>query len=462
MEGEARFLAEVEEAARRFRDIPAHLPVKLVSHLDADGLSSCAILVRAMRRSGRLHAVRIVQTLDDQVLRELAREHYAAFLFSDIGSGQLDLVARHLHGRAVFVIDHHPPVAEANGVVLVNPHLFGIGGTCGAAVAFLFARALDPANEDMAHLAIVGLLGDQQQPDGGTLNRGILEVALRAGRIRVARGLRLFGMRSRPLHKALEYSTDPYIPGVSGSESGAIQFLREIGISPKDGAAWRKVVDLGEEEMRALATGIVLRRMDREIPEDILGDVYLIEGEAEDTPLRDAKEFATLLNACGRMDRSAAGIGACLGDGRLRSAALDTLVEYRRSIMSAMRWVERNPEAVRREKGYVLIDAGENIPHSIIGTVASMLSRNREFQPGTLILSMAAHDRHLKLSLRSCGKSPADLGRLMGEISSCIPGAIGGGHASAAGALVPTEQHDTLLHKAHEVLSRVAREERVA
>lgn len=474
----AAFRAHVEKAAQFFKTLPRNSPVRLISHFDADGLSACAIIIKALSRENRLHAVRVVQNLDDRVLSELAREDYAAFIFADLGSGQLGSIARLLPGRQVFILDHHSPQQHPGlpaSIIQVNPHLFGIDGSqdiSGSGVAWLFAQALNPANADMAHIAVIGMLGDMQGCGSGELNRSIVEASIAAGRISVRQGLRLFGMQTRPLHKVLEYSTDPLIPGVSGSESGAIQFLKQHNIPPKDNRQqWRRFIDLTEEEMRALATGIVLRRLSsskeatQANAEDILGDVYLIEGEAEGTPLRDAKEFSTVLNACGRMDRASVGIGACLGDARLKKAALDTVAEYRREIMNALRWVERSQDSgsIHMKDGYLIINAGEEVPHAIIGTVASILSKNNQFPPGTFILSLAeTRDRSIKASLRVCGDSPGfDLRQILQEMTHQISGALAGGHRAAAGALVPLDAEAELISNAHAVLGKYALEERV-
>ena len=476
----ALFRAHVEKAATFFKTLPSSSPLRLVSHLGADGLSACAIMVKALSRENRLHAVKVIQTLDDKVLKEFAREDYGTFIFIDLGSGQLESIARFLQDRQVFILDHnspqqHPPLPES--IIHVNPHLFGIDGSkeiSGSGVAWLFARALNPANNDMAHLAIVGMLGHMQSRGAGELNSSIVDAAIAAGRISVRRGLRPFGMQSGPLHKVLEYSTDPLIPGVSGSESGAIQFLKKHNITPKDARQqWRRLIDLSEDEMKALATGIVLRRIGEENntnpndtnSEDILGDVYLIEGETDDTPLRDAKEFATMLNACGRMDRASVGIGTCLGNTTLKKAALNTVTEYRDEIMNALRWVERNrnSDLIQEKNGYIVINAKEEIPHTILGTIVSILSKNNRFPPGTFIFSLAeTEDRSIKANLRMCGDSPGfDMREILQEMTARISGALADGHRAAAGALVPSDAEAELISNAHAVLGKYALEERV-
>ena len=61
---------------------------------------------------------------------------------------------------------------------------------------------------------------------------------------------------NRPVHKALEYSTNPFIPGISGEESASIQFLSSLGIELKKEGSWKTLADLTDEETKKLATAI--------------------------------------------------------------------------------------------------------------------------------------------------------------------------------------------------------------
>ena len=63
-----------------------------------------------------------------------------------------------------------------------------------------------------------------------------------------------------------------------------------------------------EEEIKKLVSGIILRRLSEDSPEDVLGDVYILNEEEKESPFRDAKEFSTLLNACGRLEKASLGM----------------------------------------------------------------------------------------------------------------------------------------------------------
>src|SRR3989344_4660014 len=271
-----------KNAAEAFKQMDQKEVVRLVSHLDADGISACALMIRLLNNENRKYSVSIVQQLNKAVISQLATEPYKCFIFTDIGSGVAFEIRELLKDRKVFVLDHHSieHYSPADNIVLVNPHICGIDGgreISGAGVVFRFACAVDRVMEDLAHIAIIGAIGDLQEQNGFLrLNQEILDIAVKKDKIQVKKGLRIFGSQTKPLHKALEYRTDPYIPGVSGSESGAVQFLHQIGIEPKNGSEWKKIVHLSDEEMKRLVTGIIMKRLNEANPDDVLGNIYIL------------------------------------------------------------------------------------------------------------------------------------------------------------------------------------------
>lgn len=464
------FKDRIKEVSRRFKELNKKEAVRIISHLDADGISACSILIKAMNRDNRKYSVSIIQQLNIETLKELASENYKSFVFTDLGSGQIEFVREILKDRKVFILDHHKPgvdIAIEENLIHANPHLFDIDGTkeiSGAGVVYFFARSLDEKNEDMAHIAVIGAIGDLQEENGfSKLNREILETAERLGKIKIKTGLRFFGAQTKPLYKLLEYSTDPYIPGVTGSETKAIHFLQQIGIDPKQENDWKKLNHLSEAEMKKLVTGIVMKRLNEKKPEDVLGNIYILCEEQEESPLRDAREFSTLLNACGRLNKASLGVGACLGDKKAKIKAIKNLEEYKRQIIGAINWFDKNKNTqyVIKENGSLIINARDNILGTIAGTLASILAKSGEFEDGTMILSLAHLDKNIKASLRVCGNSKAaDLREIIKLIVEKTGGEAGG-HYRAAGAIIPIEKEEEFINAAREILGKVGLEEAV-
>jgi len=467
------FKEDIKRVAEEFRKIDKNETIRLISHIDADGISAASLMIKCLNNENMKYSISIVQQLKKDFLIELSKESYKYVIFTDLGSGVISEIRELLKDRIVFILDHHEPefkeIKDEN-IFMVNPHKFDIDGgmeISGAGVVYLFARSLDENIKDFAHIAIIGAIGDLQEKNGfSKLNLEILDDAVKRGKIKIIKGLRIFGAQTKPLHKVLEYCSDPYIPGVSGSESGAIQFLSTLGIDPKIGKDWKKIGNLTEEEMQKLVTGVIMKRMNEKNPEDVLGNVYLLKEEDHELPTKDVREFSTLLNACGRLGKASLGIGACLGDKNIKAKAIKSMDIYKKEIVNSMRWYEDNKDTnlITRDKGYLIINAQDMVKHTMIGTLASILSKSNDFKESTFILSLARSDEDFtKVSLRRSGRdNDQDLKLIIDKIVQGIEGCEAGGHANAAGALIPTDKEDDFINNANEVLRKFALEEKVS
>jgi len=480
-----KFYEQVSLAAKVFSGIDKKQNIRLITHLDADGICAASIIVKAMNRDNRRYSLTVVPQLSDLIIESLKADDYETYLFTDIGSGKISSIAEHLGQKKIFILDHHEIKIDDINTILekyptitfVNPHMFGIDGgidISGAGVSFLFAKALDERNKDLAHIAVIGAIGDVQEHKGfGKLNNDILNIAVEQNKIKVIDGLRLFGAYTRPLHKVLEYSTDPYIPGVSGSESCVISFLNQLGINPKNEKGWKKLIHLRDDEMKKLIAGIVLRRLGEDKPEDILGKIYLLVDEEEESPTKECREFSTLLNACGRLGKASLGIGACIGDSKLKKKAINAMTDYKKEIITAINWFHdskrNNSSLIIKGNKYYIINAKDKILHTIIGTLASILTKSNEFEDGTLVLGMAQcfETKTTKVSLRMSGRNGAGSGNTNVDLRSIVERIVAlsagesGGHKNAAGAVIPTEKENEFIAAAKTVLEQLQVEEKV-
>jgi len=307
-------------------------------------------------------------------------------IFTDFGSGYIDLLSEKTADFKTVILDHHPIIGEESAnFVHVNPHLHRIDGArdlSGAGVAYFVAKAVDKINADLAPMAVVGALGDLQdkydQRMLGGVNGKIVEDATTAGFLTVEKDLIFFGRETRPIHKTLASTTNPFIPGISGEEDKSLAFLASLDIKPRHGDRWRALRDLSEEEKRrlcsALADYLLSKGLRYEVT-NLIGHVYTLNREEPWTPLRDAREFAVLLNAAGRMDKPSLGVSICMGD---RSSALDAankvLEEYRRTINKYLGWIVEKPERMRELESIYVVYGEDFIDDKIIGAISSILS----------------------------------------------------------------------------------------
>jgi len=464
------FSESMRNAAELFMKIPMKDSIKIVSHLDADGICAASIMISALIKLNRRYSLTILPTITEDALISLKDENEKHFVFVDLGSGSIDMVGANLQDKEIFILDHHMLQSQKNylNIVQINPHIYGIDGSrdiSGAGVVFLFTQFLVD-NKDMSRIAIVGAIGDVQENNGfRRLNNEILNIALSNNLIEVRRGLKFFGVQTKPLYKILQYSSDIAIPGVTGSESGSINFLLSIGINPKNSKGWRKIADLTDEEKKSLIAGIIMKREQKIAPADIFANNYLLIGEVDDSPFRDAKEFATLLNSCGRLNKASIGIGACLNDKKMKEMAVQNLSVYRKEIVNALNWYKdnANTDKIIRKKNIILINAEDDVFPTMIGTLGSILSKNADIEKNTFILSLARNDDNTtKISLRISGNPEGvNLKEIIGLIIERINHGSAGGHSFASGAVIDTDHEDVFIKASLEVLENYVLEEKL-
>ncbi|MEE8167977.1 MAG: DHH family phosphoesterase [Candidatus Hydrothermarchaeales archaeon] len=465
-------LKDLEEASKLLKEhLEEGKAVRIVTHYDADGLSSGAIVHKCLARLGASVHTRSVKQLDEDVATEIFSEDEDTdvMLFVDLGSGQVDTIAKlRSSSTPTIILDHHQFKDENEELMHINPHQYGINGAreiSGAGMAYLLAKAMDSRNMDLSGLAVVGAIGDIQDADGKLIgpNKDILEDGVKAGVVKVEKDLRLFGRQTRPLYKALEYTTDPFIPGVSGSESACIQFLNDLDIPVKKGDSFTLLVDLSESERQRLVTALILRMIEHkiapELAESIVGDVYTLVKEKERTPLRDAKEYATLLNGCGKHGSNGIGIAVCLGDrGAIYKKSLEMLMKHKGYISTCYTWLSENLDRIKDMESLYYFHVGKEIDSNVIGTVASMVLGSRLLGSIKPVIAFSeTEEGDIKVSSRGTKelvKDGLNLGKTMGYASEKLGKADGGGHDIAAGATIEKGQEEEFLRYAREEIER--------
>ncbi|MBD3163949.1 hypothetical protein GF323_02005 [Candidatus Woesearchaeota archaeon] len=181
----------------------------------------------------------------------------------------------------------------------------------------------------------------------------------------------------------------------------------------------------------------------------------------QDEGMKDIKSFATVLNACGRLNKGAIGAGACLGDKGMKEKAMECYDEYKAGIRKAKQWFEDNKDNNNIIKGinYLIINAKDKIPGNITGTLASIISKSDNCG---YVLSMGRLDESTKISLRVSGNKDADLREIIREIIVKLGEGEFGGHKDAAGALIPISRESGFISIAKEVLEKKGMEEMVS
>jgi len=444
-------LARAAEAAEILRDRASHASkILLLSHYDADGLAAIGIMGSSLARIKADFQLRVIKELDPQTLEDALRCDPDLVVLTDIGSGYLDTLTKTAEEREVLVIDHHPPTGNTAARLLqVNPHEFGVDGATeisGAGLAYLVARKMSPINVDLSVLAVVGALGDMQDKNDERRLRGpndlAVQDAVNCGCLRTDKDLLFFGRETRPIHRALALTTTPYLPHLSGEEDNCTALLVSNKISLKVGERWRTTSDLSREEKQTLLSAIVELLVSKGFKGnkalELIGTVYTITNEPAGSPTRDAREFSSMLNACGRMDRQGLAASICLGE---RGAILDEVQEvvasYRKTLAEYMEWLTDTPSAIMELKTVCVVRGEDKIAENMTGAFSSILSSAGHLKPNkATIVGARSRDGGVKVSARAPEallKKGVDLGLALQKAAAAL-GGFGGGHNVAAGA----------------------------
>ncbi len=417
---------EVRKTVEKFKN-----PL-VVHHYDCDGITSGAITIKALQNMNKPYRNKVYRKLDETAIEELKKED--EIIFVDLGGGT-ELV-NELKGEIV-IIDHHQ--TKNINHLQINPELFGYDGCLGlsasGAAYFTFRTQSD--------LAVVGAIGDVQYPFK-ELNLELVKEAVKSGEIKKTQDITLYGRGARPLTQFLLYSDDPYLPGISNNENGTNAFLKntEIILKEESSDKWRTYYDLNPEEKKIFINQLISYLCDKNLGEyskKLIGEVYLLENRPKNCEMYDAAEFSTILNACGRNNRTDIGLGVCLDHDKYYEEAKNLLLTHRRNLREGVQYAKHHIENFGK---FYFIDARGIIDDSIIGVVAGMLLSKRD-KP--LIAASLDENGNIKFSSRLLDKeSEINLGIILKEVSIQV-GGIGGGHKYAAGCTIPNDKINEFL-----------------
>ena len=226
-----------------------------------------------------------------------------------------------------------------------------------------------------------------------------------------------------------------------------------MGIRGKDGSRWRVWDDLTREE-RERATASILELVGPEQESRAFGEMYRFPNMPARTGLRDAKEFATVLNSCGRYDDAETGLRICCGDMTALKDAERNRADHRKHISSAMSYIRDN-HLLRERRFIQWFDAGSEIKETVVGIVAGMVLSSGDCARNIPIIAFADSDDGVKVSARA-DRSLVDRGLDLSQImktASELVGGYGGGHTVAAGATIPPDQKERFLDIVEDLVS---------
>ncbi|MCA9487401.1 MAG: DHH family phosphoesterase [Nanoarchaeota archaeon] len=425
-----RLKLEIKRVSKEFLEEIKNKHVIVVSHFDTDGISSAAIMVQALKKRDQQFSLKIVKSLNKEFIDELPKDK--TILFLDLASGSFNHL-KEAKLKKVYIIDHHEINQEIpDNISIINPQLLEKQKISSSGLVYLFCKELDESNKEYAKLAVLGMIGDNLEKEIDNLNNGILE----DGEVKRKRGILIYPS-TRPLNRTLEFSSSPFIPGVTGNTEGVRDLIREAGIIPEKGK-YKSIIDLTEEETKNLTTGIILRNP--EIKEKkLVGDIFLIKLFGK---LEDAREISAKINACSRMGESTIALKLCMESLAGKKRAESIHAKYRQMLISGLKKVDEL-EKIQGEK-FMIINARQEIKDTMIGTVVSILSHSSLYKEETVLIGLAEDKDRIKVSARNVGSKGRNVREILSKVINSIGGEVGG-HEFAAGCTISQEKEKEFI-----------------
>jgi len=423
-------LTAIKNTAKQFLEKTENRTIQIISHHDTDGITSAAILIKTLQRLNKKFSVKIVKQLEEKIIKEISQESVVIFL--DLASNSFNYI-KNLK-NPVFILDHHEITSEIpENISIINPHLFGREEISASAITYLFAKALNEENTDLAHLAVIGIVGDLMEKNLGKTGTLILNDS----KIIIKKGLTLYPA-TRPIDKVLEYNSEIYIPGVTGSFYGTANFLQDIGIEKTCGQ-YKSIIELNEQETSKLITNIALQNTVSCDIHNLIGNIYLTNFFNK---LEDVRQISAIINACSRLGESGIALAYCLQSKKAKERVEKVYTAYKREIVNSLNSL---PELNKiEEKNYLIINAQDKIKDTLIGTIASIISNSKKYEEGKAIIAMAYNEDKIKVSARMVGKSGKNVRELLNSVVEIIGGEVGG-HQAAAGCLIERSKENEFL-----------------
>ncbi len=421
----------IAQISEEFLRTPKEKDVQIISHFDTDGITAASIIIKCLKRLDRKFNTLIVKSLTPEIISQLPENRILFFL--DLSSNSLDYL-KNLK-QDIFIIDHHEITQKIpENIFIVNSQLherkeeISSSGLC-----YLFAKKIDSQNKDLSSLAIIGMIGDSV-PHIDISNNEITKDA----EIVIKKGLLLYPS-TRPLNNVLEFSSEPYIPSVTGNREGVFQLLKEVGFERQNGQ-YKSLIELNEEEMTKIVTAVLLRRLERN-NENLIGNIFLVKHFNQ---LEDAREISAKINASSRLGEPYISILYCLEDPKAKKQVEKLYAKYKQMIISGLNSVG-NIEQIKGN-GYLIINAKSQINDVLISVIATILSKSSLYEPGTVIIAMSyADNSQIKVSARTVGG-----GRSVREILERATSEVGGefgGHKYAAGCTFDISKEQEFIEK---------------
>ncbi|HUY58002.1 MAG TPA: single-stranded-DNA-specific exonuclease RecJ [Candidatus Micrarchaeaceae archaeon] len=324
-EYDPRLLSDMDRAVELVRQaLAGDELIAIYGDYDADGVTACALLVRALRAAGHQPVAYIPQResegygVNADALVELRRQGASLVITVDCGTTAVEVVRERPEGLQLIITDHHLPHTDpGTGVVelapadaLVNPQRpddrYPFKGLAGVGVAYKLVRALEAAQvvpqgtaEAQLPLVALGTVADMMPLQDE--NRWLVRQGIRAWPEQAPAGLahlaKIAGVDGAPTSGDLGFGLAPRINAAGRMDDAWVALRCCLANDPEEArASAAKLEALNQSRRSSLAQALAGARaavdeLPDELPVIVLGSTEIGSGVVGLVAGRLAEEY---------------------------------------------------------------------------------------------------------------------------------------------------------------------------
>jgi single-stranded DNA-specific DHH superfamily exonuclease len=439
-------LKSVEKISREFLEISKEKSIRIIGNQNTDGICAVAILIKTLQKLDKKFSTKTVKSLSREIVeKEFKRDTNEIFIFC--GLDPKDFFNKK-KSHKIFIFFHQKTINLPSEIHTLNPlnNENKIENHCtSSGIVYMFSKEISKELQYLSDIAIIGMIGTEYNPTKSIINKIIIEDSFN---LTIKKGITLYPA-TRPIKRTLEYSTSPYISGITGNGKGVLQFLEELQISQD-----KNILDLTEEEISRLSTAIKTRQAKHSQNEEIYGDIFVLNFF---NTKEDVRELSVLINSCSHLGKSDVAIEYCIGNSKSKKEALEIYTRYNHELVSALKIAEKIEKI--DGKGFTILNAKNQIKEGVIGTVCSVISSSPLYKEGTIFVGMAQNTTNqTKVTARISGRIGRNVKEMFEKTIQNFKEnypetkADVGGNKYAAGCFIESEYEKVFIENLQKVL----------
>ena len=332
--------------------------VVLLSRSSPEGIAATAIFVKTLKNINKNFSVSFYTSLDESKLQEIS-------------------IAK---TKTMIILD--PLEQEVRAIQTLKEKYFFVltskETTC-SEKAYTIAKEIDPKNQELAFIMLLSLINFE--------NETVLTEVKKSEKLEEIKGFLLFGSNTRPVHKTLELSFNPFLSKYSGSEENSSNLLKELGIISKVSNSSISLFDLQEYQTKQLIEALNLSSLKEE---ELYAKTFLIKEEEKTNPLKDIREVHIFIEACIAYEKPTLAVAKIFSTKEYKNRALEVLKEYRLELINALTlfYTKTNLEIITEKENCSIINFKTLISEAVLPKVMQLIQSSKLYPQKKRVIAL--------------------------------------------------------------------------